>query len=109
MSLKYERNLLSENFNLVPNKAFSRPTWVNDKRHTWKQWRYGHSSLAVDGMSADNALANCAIMDNYYVDAPVWRVDLGKEAKVAGVVVTTWQGVGQGESKKSVYARREGE
>merc|ERR1712080_814226 len=30
----------------VSNKAYNRKTWVNDKRHTWKQWRYGHSTLA---------------------------------------------------------------
>ena len=69
------------------------------QRHSWKQWRYGHSSLAVDGLSTDNNLPNCAIMDNYYVDAPVWRVDLGKQTKVAGMVVTTWQGLGQGEAE----------
>lgn len=82
----------------VPNKAFSKSTWVNDKRHTWKQWRYGHSSLAVDG-KLDSNLPNCAIMDNYYVDHPMWMVDLGKETRVDGVVVATWQGQGQGEKK----------
>ena len=51
----------------VPNKAHSQHTWTNDKRHTWKQWKYGHSSLAVDGKENTN-LPNCAIMDNYYVD-----------------------------------------
>ena len=103
MSVSY--GVLKINFSIhtslfsVPNKAFARHTWVNDKRHSWKQWRYGHSSLAVDGLSTDNNLPNCAIMDNYYVDAPVWRVDLGKQTKVAGVVVTTWQGLGQGEAE----------
>ena len=79
----------------VANRAFNQPTWVNDKRHSWKEWRYGHSSLAVDGNS-DNSLPNCAIMDNYYVDKPVWMVDLGKSNKVNGVIVHTWQGAGQG-------------
>ena len=79
----------------MPNKAFREHTWTNDKKHSWKQWRYGHSSLAVDG-NADANLPNCAIMDNYYVDDPVWMVDLGKAADVNGVVVLTWQGSGQG-------------
>ena len=36
-------------------------------------------------------------MDNYYVDKPVWMVDLGKSsAKVNGIIVHTWQGAGQG-------------
>ena len=79
----------------VPNKAFREHTWTNDKKHSWKQWRYGHSSLAVDG-NADANLPNCAVMDNYYVDNPVWMVDLGRSADVNGVVVLTWQGSGQG-------------
>ena len=82
----------------MPNKAFREQTWTNDKKHSWKQWRYGHSSLAVDG-NADANLPNCAIMDNYYVDDPVWMVDLGKAVDVNGVVVLTWQGSGQGNLK----------
>jgi hypothetical protein len=39
-------------------------------------------------------------MDNYYVDNPIWMVDLGKEVNVNGVVVLTWQGTGQGEGVK---------
>ena len=68
---------------------------MNDKRHTWKQWKYGHSTLAVDGQENTN-LPNCAIMDNYYVDKPLWRVDLGAEVTVNGAVILTWQGAGQG-------------
>ena len=86
----------------VANRAFGRSTWVNDKRHSWKEWRYGHSSLAVDG-KLDNSLPNCAIMDNYYVDKPVWMVDLGKSTNVNGVIVHTWQGAGQGKNKFHLF------
>lgn len=86
----------------VANKAFNHETWVNDKRHTWKQWRYGHSSLAVDG-NLDANLPNCAILDNYYVDQPVWMVDLGKEQTIDGVVLLTWQGAGQGKGRLQKY------
>jgi len=78
----------------IANKAFEKETWVNDKRHTWSQWRYGHSDLSVDG-KLDTNLPNCAIMDNYYVDKPLWRVDLGTEVTVSGAVILTWQGAGQ--------------
>lgn len=78
----------------VSNKAYNHKTWVNDKRHTWKQWRYGHSTLAVDGKENTN-LPNCAILDNYYVEKPVWMVDLGRKMEVNGVMVLTWQGAGQ--------------
>jgi len=78
----------------IPNKAFQGKTWVNDKRHTWKQWKYGHSSLAVDGNENTN-LPNCGIMDNFYVDKPVFMVDLGSNTEVNGVVIMTWQGAGQ--------------
>ena len=87
-------------FILVANKAFEKDTWVNDKRHTWSQWRYGHSDLAVDG-KLDTNLPNCAIMDNYYVDKPLWRVDLGAEVTVNGAVILTWQGAGQGMNLQS--------
>ena len=85
----------------VPNKAFQGSTWVNDKRHTWKQWKYGHSSLAVDGKESTN-LPNCAIMDNYYVDKPVFMVDLGARNTVNGIVIITWQGQGQGKAEDSL-------
>ena len=86
----------------VANKAFEAETWVNDKRHTWSQWRYGHSDLSVDG-KLDTNLPNCAIMDNYYVDKPLWRVDLGSQVTVNGAVVLTWQGAGQGMQKQVVF------
>ena len=35
-------------------------------------------------------------MDNYYVDKPVFMVDLGSKTEINGVVVITWQGQGQG-------------
>ena len=48
----------------------------------------------MDGKENTN-LPNCAILDNYYVDKPVWMVDLGRKSKVNGVVALTWQGSGQ--------------
>ena len=86
----------------MTNKAYGGSTWTNDRRHTWKQWRYGHSSLAADGGDSSD-LADCAIMDNYYVETPVFSVEVArangtdKSVKVRGVVVVTWQGKGQGE------------
>jgi len=85
---------VNERSGCVPNSAFGGHTWTNDKRHSWKQWKYGHSSLAVDGKENTN-LPNCAILDNHYTDKPVWMVDLGKKVTVNGVVVLTWQGAGQ--------------
>ena len=81
----------------MANKAFEKTTWINDKRQDWKEWRYGHSSLAVDG-KLDTSLSNCAIMDNYYVDEPVWMVDMGRRTNINGVIALTWQGAGQGKT-----------
>ena len=50
----------------------------------------------MDGKENTN-LPNCAILDNYYVDKPVFMVDLGSKKQVNGVLVLTWQGAGQGE------------
>ena len=52
----------------------------------------------MDGKENAN-LPNCAIMDNYYVDKPVFMVDLGSRKIVNGIVVITWQGQGQGGDK----------
>jgi len=85
---------VNEKSGCVANKAFMGHTWTNDKRHAWKQWKYGHSSLAVDGKENTN-LPNCAILDNYYTESPIWMVDLGRRTTVSGAVVLTWQGTGQ--------------
>jgi len=79
----------------VENLAFHRDTWLNDKRHLWKDWKYGRASLAVDG-DTDSVLHRCAILDNYFVEHPIWMVDLGRKVGVNGVVIVTWQGKGQG-------------
>jgi hypothetical protein len=39
-------------------------------------------------------------MDNYYAESPVWMVDLGRRTEVTGVIITTWQGDGQGTGYK---------
>lgn len=75
--------------------AHHRDTWLNDKRHLWKDWKYGRAGLAVDG-DLDTTLHRCAIVDNYFVDHPVWMVDLGRKTTINGVVIVTWQGKGQG-------------
>lgn len=87
--------ILFDIFRLVENLAYHHNTWLNDKRHLWKDWKYGRASLAVDGDS-DATLHRCAILDNYFVENPVWMVDLGKKSNINGVVIVTWQGKGQG-------------
>jgi hypothetical protein len=84
---------------LVENLAHKKDVWSNDKRHFWKDWKYGHASLAVDG-SDDILLPKCAIIDNYYAEHPIWMVDLGEKTHVSGVVILTWQGDGQGMNKQ---------
>ena len=79
----------------VENLAYKKEVWSNDKRHFWKDWKYGHASLAVDGIE-DSLLPKCAIIDNYYAEVPIWMVDLGKKRDITGVVIVTWQGDGQG-------------
>lgn len=85
---------VNEDSECVENLAYKKETWVNDKRHTWIGWKYGHSSFAVDG-DVDTTLQKCAILDNYYVDHPIWMVDLGGKKQIHGLLVMTWQGKGQ--------------
>ncbi|KAK2165453.1 hypothetical protein LSH36_50g07025 [Paralvinella palmiformis] len=83
----------------VENLAYRKESWINNKRHYKRhirnQWMHGHAARAVDG-DYDQSLHSCTILDNFYVEKPVWMVDLGKKgAKVSGVMVITWQGQGQ--------------
>ncbi len=57
---------------------------------------HGHAARAVDG-DYDQTLHSCTILDNFYVDKPVWMVDLGQKTKISGLVIVTWQGQGQGQ------------
>jgi hypothetical protein len=99
---------------LVENVAYQKDVWANIRKPMSgeKQQRHnsrnsivrtrkyisliqeGHPSLAVDG-NEDNALHNCAIMDNYYTDKPTLIIDLGQLTSVGGIVLKTWQGKGQ--------------
>lgn len=78
----------------IENLAFHHNTWLNDKRHLWKDWKYGRANLAVDG-STESTLHRCAIVDNYFVEQPIWMVDLGHKHSINGVIIVTWQGKGQ--------------
>ncbi|CAN8010800.1 hypothetical protein HPB47_022385 [Ixodes persulcatus] len=74
------------------NLAHRHETWVNDRRYSFAQWTDGHSSFAVDGDASASTPRSCAILDNYFVDTPVWMVDLGERKRVRGLVLLTWQG-----------------
>ncbi len=46
---------------------------------------------------------SCTILDNFYVEKPIWMVDLGEKQQISGLVVVTWQGQGQGNVYKGIY------
>ena len=52
---------------------------------------HGHAARAVDG-SYDQTLHSCTILDNFYVEKPIWMVDLGQKTTISGVMIVTWQG-----------------
>ena len=83
--------------------AYKKESWINNrrhyKRHTRNQWLHGHAARAVDG-DYDQSLHSCTILDNFYVEKPIWMVDLGVKKKIAGLIIVTWQGKGQGEHLK---------
>ena len=78
--------------------AFKKESWINNKRqykrHTRNRWMHGHAARAVDG-DFDQSLHSCTILDNFYVEKPVWMVDLGDRKKISGLVIVTWQGKGE--------------
>lgn len=79
----------------VANVALRKESFVSNKRqfkrHVRNQWTHGQAARAVDG-DTDSTLHSCTLLDNFYVEKPVWMVDLGTKVKVSGVVIVTWQG-----------------
>jgi len=84
----------------VENVAYGKESWINNgrqvKRHVRRQrWLHGHSSRAVDGdASPDSGLNTCIVLDNFYVERPVWMVDIGSATKISGMMILTWRGSG---------------
>jgi len=89
---------------LVGNVAEHKESFVSNrrqyKRHVRDQWTHGQASRAVDG-NQRSTLHSCTLLDNFYVDRPVWMVDLGVTTTVSGVVIVTWQQEQQQHNGKS--------
>jgi hypothetical protein len=83
-------------FSSVENLAFHKESWVSNrrqlKRHVRNQWKHGHAARAVDGQSNNHSLESCTVLDNFDVDKPVWMVNVGRKAKISGVIIQTWLG-----------------
>lgn len=56
---------------------------------------YGHGGGGGGGGLGLTA-HGCTMMDNFYVEKPVWMVDLGKKTTVSGVIIYTWSGDASG-------------
>ena len=73
--------------------AFRKESFINNrrqfKRHVTNQWMHGHAGRAVDGEEV-RSLHSCTVLDNFYVEKPVWMVDLGRRTTISGVVILTW-------------------
>lgn len=78
----------------VENLAYRKESFINSrktqyKRHVQSQWVHAQAARAVDGGS-DPTIHSCTILDNFYVETPVWMVDLGRKTTISGVVIMTW-------------------
>ncbi|CAH1785822.1 unnamed protein product [Owenia fusiformis] len=85
----------------IENMAYNKESWINNKRRMPAKrnihrnyWMHGHAGRAVDG-ETEASLHSCTILDNFYVEKPVWMVDLGKKTDISGIMIVTWQGKGQ--------------
>lgn len=94
----------------VENVAFHKESWVNSrkqvKRHVRNQWMHGQASRAVDGQTGQtgdlsSVAAGCTVLDNFYVDKPVWMVDLGKKTTITGIIIYTWTAAEQAGGKST--------
>ena len=98
----------------MANVAYRKESFVSSKRSQQKRhssssltslrsrgtrWTHGHASRAVDG-HVDQSIHSCTILDNFYVDEPVWMVDLQHVTSVSGVVIVTWQGLDHGQLRQ---------
>lgn len=100
---------------LVENMAYKKQTWTNDRNRQQQQSQggagelklrsaretNGDPSLAVDGLEETMDWSKCATIDNYFVRRPVWMVDLGRVANIAGVMLRTWHGTSKGKFNKN--------
>jgi len=87
----------------VENVAYGKESWINNrrqvKRHVRQQWLHGHASKAVDGDAGTTAgLNTCIVLDNFYVQRPIWMVDVGLRTKISGILIITWRGRATGDS-----------
>ena len=84
---------------IVENLSYKKESWINNrrqhKRHVGSAWQRGHAARAVDG-DVDQSLQRCIALDNFYVERPTLKIDLGRRTLVTGLVIVTWQGKGQG-------------
>jgi len=93
----------------VENVAYGKESWINNRRQRKRHvhdtrrrahWTHAHSSATSHAHSTSSAtssatspaLSSCTVLDNFYVEQPVWVVDLGAEMQVSGVVIVTWPG-----------------
>ncbi|UJR21404.1 hypothetical protein I4U23_024494 [Adineta vaga] len=95
--------------------TYGKRTWTNDRnRYRRKnlineiQYRStretnGDSSLAVDGIEEPLEWSKCATIDNYFVEKPVWMVDLGRRKNIAGVMIRTWHDDKESNGSASIY------
>lgn len=78
----------------VENLAYRKESFINSrrtqyKRHVQSQWAHAQAARAVDG-GTDQTIHSCTVLDNFYVEKPVWMVDLGRKTTISGVVIMTW-------------------
>ena len=115
----------------VENLAYEKDSFVNSrrqhKRHTRRNQQqqqqqqrqhsnnHDHATEAVsttmdsqqqqpvDRQNAvDSGIHSCTVLDNFYVETPVFMVDLGKKTTVSGVIIITWPGNPNGSAHVTV-------
>lgn len=96
---------------------YRKELWTNERKSNNQNWfnknslkarRYANInkdrqiSSAVDG-DETNSLDKCTIINNFYAKRPTLVIDMGRFAKVGGLVIKTWQGNGQSKKKTIIF------
>ena len=92
----------------VENLAYKKDSFVNSRRQHKRHTRRHQQHLDADNdvedhqldrqNAVDSGIHSCTVLDNFYVETPVWMVDLGKKTTVSGVIIITWPGNPNGRS-----------
>jgi hypothetical protein len=63
---------------LVENLVYQKHTWINDRG----------LFRSLQTTTTGDSSTKCITMDNYFVEKPIWMIDLGRRRNIVGVILS---------------------